>query len=270
MDSFPLTQKKLLQQPPARRHKLISLWLQEIHEKLLKNALSEGSLSQFLQNYIQLLKWIEESAPNQRNLRNPQEWIEFLSDRFHHHKARSGIGIAEHNFLPRVIKGDRIDSSPWEAPIHYKVALDNLRSAFNVGSIFRIADATGFEGVLLGNQTPGSENLQVAKTSMGCTGWIPQEKHLDLSETLLQHHQLGYAIIGIETVENSQNHLQFPWPKKGIIVLGNEEYGLSQAVLGCCDSFIHLPMQGRKNSVNVANAFSVVAFHVACSTGQIQ
>jgi len=138
-----------------------------------------------------------------------------------------------------------------------------MRSAFNVGSIVRVVDAVGFESVMLSSATPGKEIGQVRKTAMGCTEWIPQTKHKDLGKALIRAKEEAYSVIGIETVEDSFSYAEYPWPGKGIVVLGNEEYGITEDVMQACDDFVHLPMSGNKNSVNVANAFAVIAFHIS-------
>jgi 23S rRNA (guanosine2251-2'-O)-methyltransferase len=140
--------------------------------------------------------------------------------------------------------------------------MDSIRSAFNVGSIIRIVDAVGFESILLSGNTPGKENGQVRKTAMGCAEWIPQKRYKNLAYALKRAKKGNYTIIGIETIPNSLSYVEYPWPEKGIVVLGNEEYGISEDVMKACDDFVHLPMSGIKNSVNVANAFAVIAFHI--------
>jgi tRNA G18 (ribose-2'-O)-methylase SpoU len=263
MERFPFTKKKLLQQPTARQHKLVSNWLRKFYLDCLNNKDNTSDLSSFRNSYRQLLQWLGDNCPELDNIDTPRQRIEYVANRYHHHKKLSCIGLAEHNLLPNVRTGDVTGSFPWRASVSYKVALDSIRSAFNVGSIFRLADATGFESVIIGGMTPGIENLQVVKTAMGCTAWIPQEKHPDFAAALLAQKRSGYSIIGLETVENSLNYLEFDWPEQGIVVLGNEEYGISQATMKTCDAFVHLPMQGNKNSVNVANAFAVASFQIA-------
>ncbi len=263
MESFPLTKNKLLLQPQARQHKLVAQWLKSLYLELIDTRFSPLQLKAFRKSYTRVLLWLNDSKIEWNEQMSKEEWTEFFADQYHYHKKLSGIGIAEHNLLPRVQKGDRIEDYEWNPKLNYKVALDNLRSAFNVGSIFRTTDATGLESVIIGGTTPGIENQQVVKTAMSCTEWIPQESALDLSTALNVHKENGYTIIGLETVDGSQTHWQFNWPEKGVVVLGNEEYGISQKVLQCCDSFVHLPMQGKKNSVNVANAFAVIAFQIA-------
>lgn len=228
----------------------------------LDSDIKTDKLEFIKKNYLSILEWIDEEKSGSLTDIDERRWIEYVADRYHYHKQKSGIGIAEHNFLPTVKTGDIIDQSPWRPIIDYKVALDNLRSAFNVGSIFRLADATGFGSVITGGKTPGKESQQVINTSMGSTDWIPEEKLDDLPSLLLTDKKNNYRVIGVETVENSESYLEYPWPGKGIVVMGNEEYGLSQEVLKVCDDFIHLPMFGRKNSINVANAFAVIAFQI--------
>ncbi len=270
MDSFPFTKKKLLSQPPARRHKLVNSWLKKIYLSLLDNSISDISLELFCKHYKQALSWFDESITPPEKASDRQQWIEFISDRYHFHRKKSGIGISEHDLLPRIIKGDRDIDTPWEPSIQYKVALDNLRSAFNVGSIFRLIDAVGFESVVMGGNTPGKGHNQVHKAAMGATEWIPEEKSKNLAETLNQYKADDYLITGIETVADSESYLEFPWPKKSIVVLGNEEYGLSRDVIKTCDQFVHLPMIGKKNSINVANAFAVIAFHISSIQMRLQ
>lgn len=263
MISFPFTKKKLLSLPPARRHKWIVKWLREIYDEIRSDTINETSLKLVYRNLTQLYTWIGIPSPDEKIPGSRRQWIEFISDAFHDHQQKTGLGLSEADLLPHVLTGDNISNHPWQARLSYKVALDNLRSAFNVGSVFRLIDASGFESVLMTAKTPGLENRQVEKTSMGSTGWIPQEKTNSLASRLKNLKEEGYRIIGLETVAGSHRYLDYSWPRQGIVVLGNEEYGLSESVLKVCDDFVHIPMSGYKNSINVANAFSVVAFHIS-------
>lgn len=264
-NAFPLTKKRLLKQPLARRHKLVSQWLEELYLEAINSGFQVNKADEPIKlSYTYVLEWLgmDDTIPD---IKDNREWIEFISDQFHLHKRLSGIGLSEHNLLPRVATGDINTSDPWVPKVQYRVALDNLRSAFNVGSIFRQTDAVGFHSILIGGKTPGKENAQVQKTAMGCTEWIPQESCLDLDDRLLNLKEQGIPIIGIETVEGSKTHFDFPWPDKAIVVLGNEEYGLSKKIMRICDSFVHIPMLGRKNSVNVSNAFAAISFQIVRS-----
>jgi len=263
MESFPFSQKRFAALPPARSHKWVAIWLQKNYEELLKKRFDDKSLERFFSKYLSIKSWLNEPTASIRKPRSYRNWLEFVSEHFHEHRKKSGKGLAEANFLPRVLTGDREPEGPWNPSIPYHVAIDHLRSAFNVGSIIRVVDAVGFESVMLSSGTPGRETLQVRKTAMGCAGWIPQTRHKDLAEALIRAKEEDYSIIGIETVPNTCSYAEYPWPEKGIVVVGNEEYGITEDVLKACDDFVHLPMSGIKNSVNVANAFAVIAFHLS-------
>lgn len=252
-------------QPEARRHKIVCQWLRQIHAGILENRLGFDDLRFAVDSYRKALIWLGISEEIETPPEDTEIWIEFISDRFHLHQKLSAKGLSEHNLLPKIKTGDKAGNVPWQPEIPYRAALDNLRSAFNVGSIFRVMDAVGFESVIIGGTTPGKAHHQVQKTSMGACGWVPQEIAEDLPAAIRNHRTEGLPVIGIETVEQSENYLRFSWPEKGIIVMGNEEYGLSRAVLQECTDFVHIPMFGRKNSINVANAFSVIAFHIVSS-----
>ncbi len=263
MESFPFSQKRFTALPPARGHKWIATWLQKNYEELLNKRFNDKSLDRFFGKYLSIRSWLNEPTSSIRKPRSYRKWLEFVSDYFHEHRIKSGKGLAEANFLPRVATGDRKPEGPWNPCLPYRVAIDHMRSAFNVGSIIRVVDAVGFESVMLSSGTPGKETGQVRKTAMGCAEWIPQTKHKDLGKALIRAKDEAYTIIGIETIPDSFGYAEYPWPEKGIVVLGNEEYGITEDVMKACDGFVHLPMSGIKNSVNVANAFAVAAFHIS-------
>ena len=77
--------------------------------------------------------------------------------------------------------------------------------------------------------------------------------------------------MGVETIPDSNAYSEYPWPSKGIVVVSNGECGISENVLNVCDDFVRLPMSGYKNSVSVANAFAVIAFHISplINSGQL-
>ena len=261
MDGFPLTRKKLFSLTEARRQKWLANWLKSIYVRVLEEQLDTPSKLLFFRQYRQVSQWLgEDIAPFETNSPN-KAWIRFIADRFHWHCQKAGNELTERDFLPQVITGDRPEATSI-SKLEYCVALDNLRSAFNVGSVIRVVDAIGFDTVLLGGITPNLSNRKVEKTAMGCESWISTKVCSNLTEELEAYKNDGYLIVGLETVELSAQYNQFPWPKKCVIVLGNEEYGISEEILKTCDEFVHIPMVGRKNSVNVANAFSVVGFHI--------
>ncbi len=260
MQVFPYTKKKFDSMPVARRHKWIASWLKGHYLHLLKNQIDAPYIDLLFQNYQRINSWLKAPAISFSFGENEVEQLECLGDLYHKHQILSGRGVREYDLLPSIKQGDTVTNEPWTASVHYKVALDNFRSAFNVGSIFRICDSVGFEEVLLGGYSPGKSHSGVVKTAMGATNWIPEVVCADLQKSLLNHQLDGYQIIGLETIDGASNIDSFLWPQKAVIVLGNEEQGISQSIMQRCTKFIQIPMFGRKNSINVANAFSIVAY----------
>ncbi len=270
---FPFTKKKFTSLKTETQHKWVIKWLTDIYQKLITNRITPESILLFTSNYDRVLEWMKITFKEKPDLYADESraWIEFVSDAIHLHRTKTGIFPKDHDLLDNTaIAVTNMDTARKKTKtIDYHIATDSLRSLFNVGAIFRICDATGFNSIILGN-TPGAEHGFVQKTSMGAFSFVKSEKTDDLTATLIQKKSNGYPIIGIETMNNSENYSTFSWPQKAVIVLGNEEYGISRHLLRICDKFVHIPMFGRKNSINVANAASVVMFHIAQQLTQNQ
>ena len=262
MHTFGFTEKKFKALPRERQEKWIINWLCSIYNDLLEDKINEKSLMFFYKEYLKVQSWTGTVSLPKPLTNEKRVWIEFISDCINLHRQEIQLIPKEYDFLPKVTTKDVITKKPWEPKFPYTIALDGLRSVFNTGSIFRICDAVGFKSIILGN-TLGKEHHGVQKTSMGSANWIPQTKTDNLAETLLKYRNDGQAIIGIETIKESLSYVNFPWPDNGIIVFGNEEYGISTKVMQVCTDFVHIPMFGQKNSINVANAVSVIAFQIA-------
>jgi tRNA G18 (ribose-2'-O)-methylase SpoU len=140
------------------------------------------------------------------------------------------------------------------------VVLDQIRSAYNVGSFFRTADATSIEKLYLCGITPRADNVQVAKTALGAHLSVPWEWHYDTLVVLRSLAARGYQIAAVETADSSTPLFEFrpEWPVA--VVFGNEITGLSPEILTACAVRIRIPMLGRKASLNVATAGGVVLY----------
>lgn len=262
MDAFTFTRKKFLQMPSGSRHRHVIGWLSGIYQKLAANRMGKDSCDLFYVQYADVLSWMDLSCPPKPAGDDSRIWMEFVSDAVNRHRMESGTAAADSGLLQPVGRGDRPDTGIIRHAGDYHIALDGLRSVFNVGAVFRICDAAGFQSVILGN-TPGKEHPKLRKTAMGAQEWINQETTADLADTLLRKKAAGYPVIGLETVAGSRAFTEFSWPRRGVVLFGNEEYGISSHVLPVCDAVVHIPMYGRKNSINVACAVSVICFHIA-------
>lgn len=146
-------------------------------------------------------------------------------------------------------------------PIRFEAFLDNIRSAWNVGSMLRTADGLGMTCVHLGGISPTPEHPKVAKTSLGAERAVPWTRHANGLVGVRSLKQEGLQIWGLERTGNSHNlldlHQKFSLP--GVLVVGNEVGGIDPGILDQCDRIVHLPMFGLKGSYNVAVAFGMAA-----------
>lgn len=148
------------------------------------------------------------------------------------------------------------------------VLVDNLRSAHNVGAIFRTADGVGAEHVYLCGITPNpKDSPALQKTALGAETALAWSSHPDaviLGQTLKQQEHL---LVGLETTPRSVPIFNIqPDPlanKTLLLVVGNEQAGVDPGLLALCDLVVALPMQGVKASLNAAVAFGVIAYWLA-------
>lgn len=261
MDTFGFTKKKLLSLCLETRNKYIINWLTHFYQKLTSNRVHQTSLDLFTRQYNDILYWTGMPLFIKPDSNATRVWMEAISDQIHIHRSATGNTYRDHDLLEKVLINDS-PLSCHQTDFQCHVALDGLRSLFNVGSIFRTCDAAGIRSILLGN-TLGKDHPGVQKTAMGAQEWVEQESTTDLAHTLIEKKKNGFQIIGAETIEGARPFYEIPWKKKTIVVFGNEEYGISTHVMETCDEFTHIPMFGKKNSINVANAVSIICFHIA-------
>ncbi len=144
------------------------------------------------------------------------------------------------------------------------VVLDNVRSAYNVGSVFRTADAFLIEAIYICGYTARPPHKEIAKTALGSTDtvtWKAFDKALDAVAEL---RNLGYKVYGIEQVENSISleKIDLIGDTKTAVVFGNEVTGIQQDVLQICDGSIEIPQFGMKHSLNISVAAGIVLWEM--------
>ena len=174
-----------------------------------------------------------------------------------HHKS----GDAETNFHVRSFDADIAPeeyAALEKAPLY--IVLDNLRSAFNVGSIFRLCDAMRVSGLFLCGYTASPPHAKLDKTSLGTTNYVPWKKFADTVDAVRYLQERGIAVWAAETTSASEPYDTARYPSPLGIVFGNEALGVSRAVLDLCDGLVEIPMRGFKNSINVAASCAVIGF----------
>lgn len=149
------------------------------------------------------------------------------------------------------------------------IILDNIRSAHNVGSIFRTADGAGVGKIYLLGYTPtpvdrfGRLQPEIAKTSLGASEVIPFEhiENVDTENLIERLKEEGYVIVAVEQTVNSINLYDLTVPPKVCYVLGNEIDGVGKELLALADIAVEIPMRGKKESLNVSVTAGIVLFH---------
>lgn len=139
------------------------------------------------------------------------------------------------------------------------LVLDHLRSAFNVGAFFRLADGLGAEKIILTGYTPTPNQLSVQKTSLGSEDSVPWEWIPDLKPFLLQHKST-HQIIAWETSDKALPCETEFTQKPTIFIFGNERFGVERDRLQLCHEIREIKMLGHKNSINVAQCAAIGIF----------
>jgi 23S rRNA (guanosine2251-2'-O)-methyltransferase len=155
------------------------------------------------------------------------------------------------------------DKEPLPTSVVYSVLLDNIRSALNVGSIFRSADGFGFRHLYLCGITPTPENAEVCKSAVGAEQVVEWSTHRNAVELIASLRNQCIEIWGLEKTDISipinsaiQNREK---SRPLVLIVGNEVAGVDPGILDLADRVVHIPMRGQKESLNVAVAFAVAA-----------
>jgi len=150
------------------------------------------------------------------------------------------------------------------------VLLHNIRSAHNVGSIFRTADAAGVSRIYLSGYTPkptdrfGRAQKEIKKTALGAETFLPWEHNAAPDAFIIEMKKKDWSIVGVEQDARAVDYRKFKPRKPTLFIFGNEVLGLSKELRAKGDKLIEIPMRGRKESLNVSVAAGVILF--ACGS----
>jgi len=140
------------------------------------------------------------------------------------------------------------------------VILENVRSLYNVGAMFRTSDGVGVEKIFLCGITGQPPNNEISKTALGAeesVEWEYEEEAVDVIDRLRGE---GVQIIGVELADGAENYWEAVAEFPVCLVFGHEVEGVSEEVLAKCDKKVFVPMNGEKESLNVEAAFSTVTY----------
>jgi tRNA G18 (ribose-2'-O)-methylase SpoU len=166
----------------------------------------------------------------------------------------------------RKLKHDEIDRpAPTEVadlPKHpISVVVHNVRSIYNVGSIFRTSDAARIEHLHLTGYTGTPAHKDLHKTALGAQDTVAWTKHDDLHAVLEQHRTAGYTLAALEITDQPTSvsdleHEHYPL----CLLIGNEVRGIDDVILQEMDLALEIPQYGAKQSLNVSVAYGIAIF----------
>ncbi|MSR67504.1 RNA methyltransferase [Candidatus Peribacteria bacterium] len=138
----------------------------------------------------------------------------------------------------------------------------NIRSLWNIGSFFRTADAFGVAHIHLTGYTALPPREEISKTALGAENTIPWSTSKDPITVIDERRREGYEIVALEITGNSLP-LSGYFPKKPVcLIVGHEVLGVSDALLKASDTVVHIPMFGKKESLNVSVALGIALYHL--------
>lgn len=164
--------------------------------------------------------------------------------------------ITDEDFL--VTHHDRDHLVTDRVPLHF--ILDHLRSAFNVGSMYRTADTLGAQKIWLTGYTPTPHQIQVERAALGATLVLDWEA-TSLEKTIKILKEKNFLIIALETSSKAiPIDAPYPTKKPTAFLIGNERFGLDADQLSLCDEIRKIPTYGIKNSLNAATAAAIAGY----------
>ncbi len=231
---FNISQSKFLKLSGRGRHKLLSL--------MALMSLESGDVELFLRKYEELHSWSE------LDRYEPPEWLSVSEALQNYHDFHSDLA----SIKPPV----RSEQIPWQATFPVEIVMDQVRSVYNVGSVIRMIDNFGFKRLVHSTPTLSLNHPRLKRSAMGCQNWIPVKYEKDLYQYL---ENLNIPLIGIEATDDALTVQEWNPPEQCSLLVGNETYGIAEALLKLCSQKVFVPMHGFKKSMNVTHALAVVS-----------
>lgn len=144
------------------------------------------------------------------------------------------------------------------------LVLENIRSAYNVGSVFRTCDAFLVEAIFITGYSAKPPHKEVRKTALGAEETVNWQHFPDAASAIAELRERGYNIFAAEQAEGSYQlqAIQFEPDEKIAVVFGNEVTGVEQSTIAMCDGCLEIPQLGMKHSLNIATAAGVVLWEL--------
>ncbi len=144
----------------------------------------------------------------------------------------------------------------------FYLILPDIRSCHNVGSIFRTADAFCVSKIFLAGYTASPPKIQIDKVALGAEKWVPWEKVDDALKLIKKLKKQGLEIIALEKNDESVNIVSTKFQTSSVLIMGNEVEGIDNRIMRLADRAVHIPMHGRKQSLNVSVAAGIAMHYI--------
>jgi len=167
------------------------------------------------------------------------------------------------NVKKEILHCVRDDDDAGERKEKFVLVLPNIRSAHNVGAMFRTADGAGVDKIYLTGYTACPPHPQLDKVALGAEKWMNWEYACQTGRLLKKLRSDGYSIVALEQTKNSVSIYKWTPRFPLVLVVGNEKTGVSKSLLKYCDSAVEIPMAGRKKSLNVSVAAGVAMYYIS-------
>jgi len=242
---------------------------------VLEKTLADGEpASELTSHVLECVSWMAEPVP-ENVLRLSQDLASAATTReaqlaITRFKSSLGQSFKDNQIPLKREDGPRFaDLNTLERAGKVILILDNLRSAFNVGSIFRSTECLGLGRIWLCGVTATPNDYALRKTARGTASRIDWSHFEETAEAVKQARAEGYRVYALETSAQAESVFAEDFKLPLALVLGNESLGISDEILSLCDRTVCLPVQGWKNSLNVAVACAVCAYQVVfgCPSG---
>ncbi len=144
------------------------------------------------------------------------------------------------------------------------VVLENIRSAYNVGSVFRTADAFLLEAIYICGYTSCPPHKEIKKTALGAEETVEWKHFVNTTEAILELKEMGFKVFSVEQASGSTmlNDLSFDVADKIAVIFGNEVTGVEQTTIQQSEGCIEIPQFGMKHSLNISTAAGVVMWEL--------
>ena len=144
----------------------------------------------------------------------------------------------------------------------FSIVLPDIRSCHNVGALFRTADACGVDFLYLTGYTATPPKPQIDKVALGAEKWMPWKHYKNTLRLLKALKAKGIKIVALEKNDSSMDlgNVKFEGPL--VLVVGNEVDGVDPKILALADVIVHIPMYGKKESLNVSIAAGIAMYEI--------